>query len=407
MGEQIWERQTNAEHQLLRVLYFHHASNPGGAPRSLALLIGKLVSRGVEAIVAMPDRTGNEFVASLFTQAGARVIQERDIRPFHGSTVAPNRLLQEKLYALYGYWPLARCSRRLVTELKPDIVHLNSTALVAAAHGSHLGQPGVPVIAHVREPLLDNHWGGLLRRLNRHHVDHFISIDETGDKSVSASAKSRDIVRNSAGDAFFRLTEDDRTHARAALGWDDDRLTLLSLSRLTPSNGACELAEAIKRVECYLPRPVRVVFAGFAQHSGSAYETAARVAIAEAKSCVAMPFINDVLQAIVACDAIVAPFLTNHSARSVFEGAAAARPALVSRVPNLTELITEGQTGVTYTPGNDNELVSAIERLCDDEIRTAMGEAARALAQERFSETQNADAVLAIYAKLLDRSKSE
>lgn len=385
----------------MRVLYFHHATNMGGAPKSLALLISRLVGLGIEAIVVMPRRAGNEAVRELFHAAGARVIEERDIRPFHGSTVAPNRRLKEKLYALASYWPLLRCSRRLVAELKPDLVHLNSTCLVAAAHGAHLTHPALAVIAHVREPILRNAWGGILRRLNRRHVDHYISIDAAGDCSLDAPTTARDIVRNSAGEEFFRLEEADRQRSRRAIGWDDGRLTLLSLSRVSASNGACELATAMANIEGRLPRRVRVVLAGFGPEPATRYEQATMAAIDRSKSCEALPFLEDVIPAIAACDAVIAPFLTSHSARSVFEGAAAGRPALVSRLPNLTELIEEGQTGQSFVPGDNESLLNAITRICDDENRTSMGAAARNLAREKFGETQNANSVLEIYRTLI------
>jgi glycosyltransferase involved in cell wall biosynthesis len=386
-------------------LYFHHACNLGGAPKSLALLIGKLVPRGVEAIVAMPRRPGNDEVIELFKAAGAQVIEEHDVRPFHASTVAPSRGVKQKLYSLYGYFPLQRLAQRLVADLEPDLVHLNSTCLVAAAQGAHQAKPDVPIIAHVREPILRNTWGEVLRRLNRRHVDHFISIDAAGDASLDVPGSRRSIVRNSADDAYFRIGQEDCRLARAALGWNDNRLTLISLSRLAPSNGALELAEAMSRIETRLPRPVRVVLAGFGPPPGTEYEAATRTLVAKGESCEAMPFLKNVYSAIAACDAIIAPFVTSHSARSVFEGAAAARPALVSRLPNLTEMIIEGESGLSFTPGDDQSLFQAISRFCVDDFRLAMGTAARNLARGHHKENRNSDAVKSIYDTLLLRKQ--
>jgi glycosyltransferase involved in cell wall biosynthesis len=389
----------------MKVLFFHHATTLGGAPKSLSLLLRGLHDAGVETIVAMPRRPGNDRVHAMFADAGAKVIEERDVRPFHGSTIAPNDRLSDRIYALGGYLPLALTARRLVRRIDPDIVHVNSTCLAAAAQGAHWANPHVPTVAHVREPILTNSWGSLLRLLNRRHVDHFISIDQAGDRSLSAAPEARTIVRNSAPAAYFRISDEDRYAARRELGWSPDEVVLLSLSRLTPANGALDLARSIARIEHRFSKPLSVVFAGFEGGSENSYEAETRRAIAQTTACRALPFQEDVASLLAACDGVIAPFLTDHSSRSVFEGAAAARPSIVSHVGNLTELIVEGETGLSYRVEDEESLYQAIDAFLDSGRRKVMGHHAREFASLNFSEAENLAAVQRVYEKLVERSR--
>lgn len=54
---------------------------------------------------------GNSGVRQLFEGAGAEAIEERDIRPFHGST--PCRDVKSKMYAILSFPLLVRCARKL------------------------------------------------------------------------------------------------------------------------------------------------------------------------------------------------------------------------------------------------------------------------------------------------------
>lgn len=391
----------------MRVLFFHHATTLGGAPKSLALLIRKLVLLGVEAVVAMPKRSDNVQVSKLFAASGARVIEEQHLRPFHGSTIAPNARFKGKLYAVGGFLPTAWAAKKIVAGVQPDIVHLNSTSIVAAAYGARRVDATVPVVAHVREPILANSWGSILRRLNAGVVNHFVSIDDEGGASVGAEPACVSVVRNSVDPANFEIGETDKGKARQELGWNHDAPVFLSLSRMTEANGALALAQAIARIESRLSRDIKMVFAGFHNQPSGAYQAAVLDQIGQTRSCVAMPFTDKVEKLLAGCDAIVAPFLTNHSSRSVFEGGAAGRPAIVSRVPNLTELIVEGETGLSFDIGDDDSLCAALETICDPVKCAEMGSAARTFARQHFDADKNAASVLGIYKKLIAKGCKE
>jgi glycosyltransferase involved in cell wall biosynthesis len=69
---------------------------------------------------------------------------------------------------------------------------------------------------------------------------------------------------------------------------------------------------------------------------------------------------------------------------TAIEAAASATPLVASRIGGLPEIVSDGQTGLLVTPGDDGELAAALQRLlADDGLRQAMGSAAEERA-ERF-----------------------
>lgn len=350
----------------------------------------------------MPRRPGNSGVRQLFEAAGAEVIEEQDIRPFHGSTVAPCRDAKSKIHAILSFPLLVRCARKLVRDIRPDIVHLNSTCMVAAAKGAHDADPSIPVIAHVREPILQNRWGNILRNLNKKHVDYFVAIDKAGLDSIGATATPGSVVYNSVDSSLFRAPDQGVAELRQKFGWVDGDVVFLSLSRIAESNGILPFVHAVNALEADLPDRARFVFAGFGKNEG-AYGKAALEAINASRRCSAMPFIDDIIPVLAASDVVIAPFLTSHSARCIFEGASAGRPGLVTRLPNLLEVIEEGRTGLSFEMSSSYGLLEAIEKLCRCDTRLDMGRNARQFAMTRFHIDQNVAAIQTLYR---DRSES-
>jgi glycosyltransferase involved in cell wall biosynthesis len=86
------------------------------------------------------------------------------------------------------------------------------------------------------------------------------------------------------------------------------------------------------------------------------------------------------------------------------EAAERGRPAIVAGVGGLPEIVADGETGLVVPTGDPAALAAAIVRLATDpEQVRALGAAARARALGRFSAGAPADAVDALYRRLLAR----
>lgn len=84
------------------------------------------------------------------------------------------------------------------------------------------------------------------------------------------------------------------------------------------------------------------------------------------------------------------------------EAAACGLPVVASRVGGVGEVVLDGETGLLVPPGDAVALADALGRLLDDpSLRARMGEAGRAHVQECFDWSRNADAMEALYDRLI------
>ena len=390
-----------------RILYVHHASLPGGAPNSLALLIGALDKRRYDPMVLMPQRSVNGKVVELFESSGATVIQERHIRPFNAVNGCEGRGLKKRLYCLAGALPTAMAVRKHVRRLAPDLLHTNSLVLPFALFGSLLADSRVPRIAHVREMRTANVWGRLLSWLNRIFANQIIGIDQSGLDAIGADASRSAVIHNSIPYADQPLPGfESRTEWRDRLRVNSSDVVFLSLSRIAESNGILEMARLIKRTGSRLNSRAIFLVAGFSPEHASDYQRLAEAELGELKQVRVMGYVDDVVGILAASDVIVAPYSRSHSSRAVLEGAACGRPALVSDLPNLTEMIRPDSTGKAFRLDDADGFVDAIDAFCVDEERERMGAEARRFAEQHYSQAANAKRIQSIYDSLLAPGKA-
>lgn len=88
--------------------------------------------------------------------------------------------------------------------------------------------------------------------------------------------------------------------------------------------------------------------------------------------------------------------------RALTEGALAGRALVATDVPGCREIVRHEETGLQVPPGDAGALAAAIGRLAGDpDLRRRLGERARALALEQFTDARVIDRTLAIYERLL------
>jgi glycosyltransferase involved in cell wall biosynthesis len=91
--------------------------------------------------------------------------------------------------------------------------------------------------------------------------------------------------------------------------------------------------------------------------------------------------------------------------KSLLEAAACGRPVVATDVPGCREVAIPGQTGLLVPPDDPAALAAAIETLANDAaLRARYGRAARALAEERFSDAAIGRAITELYLRLVHSS---
>lgn len=105
-----------------------------------------------------------------------------------------------------------------------------------------------------------------------------------------------------------------------------------------------------------------------------------------------------------AARAMVLPSLSEGLGRVVVETMLLGTPTIGSRVGGIPDLIIDGENGYLVEAGNEAELTAALRRLYDDDV-AAMGERARAFAEDFFSPEKYVEGYRKLFEMALGESK--
>ncbi|HEX3394628.1 MAG TPA: glycosyltransferase [Acidimicrobiales bacterium] len=189
-----------------------------------------------------------------------------------------------------------------------------------------------------------------------------------------------------------------RAQIREALGVGGDQFLWLAAGRLEAQKDYPTLLRALAAIAGAGGDPVLRI-AGQGPLRTEIEALAARLGVASRAQLLGLR--TDVADLLAAADAVVLSSAFEGLPNIVLEAMAAGRPVVASRVGGVGELVVEGVTGTTVSPGQPEELGRAMSEMMalPEETRRSMGSTARSLVASRFS----VDAVTAQWAALLDR----
>ena len=185
---------------------------------------------------------------------------------------------------------------------------------------------------------------------------------------------------------------------------DNKKITITMASRLLYSKGVLEFIEASKAV-----KHNHVVF----QLAGTP-DPDNRYSVSEAdfeewktKDHVKiLGHIEDIPSLLEQSDIFILPsYYGEGLSKALIEAAACGLAVITTDMPGCRDAIIPNVTGLLIPPRDTTALVSAIEKLVnDDDLRKNMGDAGRKLAEERYSIEQVVATHLAIYQKLWSKA---
>jgi glycosyltransferase involved in cell wall biosynthesis len=190
-----------------------------------------------------------------------------------------------------------------------------------------------------------------------------------------------------------------RPGLRSELGVPDEAPLVGEIARLCAVKGQRELIGAMAEVP-----DARLVLVGRDLEEGGAYlgeleEHAARLGVAE--RVVFAGYRDDAHEVLEELDVVALPSWTEGLPVVVLEALAHARPVVATPVGGTPELVIDGETGLLVPPRDPAALAAAIRRLLEDPaLAQRLGAAGRALVEQRFSERQMTERVLAIYEEV-------
>lgn len=378
-----------------KILYIHHGGELGGAPRSLSFLINDLDKTKYQPIVLM---VADGPARKLFEAAGAEVIVDSRLSVFHGTKVSGmtfKLFLKNLLFLLPSYF----YGKKQLRTIKPDLVHLNTTCLFIYAKAAKKINKKIPIITHVREPLLDSFFGKILKYMNHKYVDSYIAIEEYDLSKMNINGKYTNVIYNSVNFDVYNPSVQSNV-LRQELKLSEKDIIILYLARIAESNGTLKFIEDIKNGT--YPDNIHFAIIGFDPILNDAYVQ--KVKQAGTSNIHILEFRDDIPEVVASSDIMISPFTQPHFSRAVIEAAAMGIPSIVSNVKGLDELVVDEETGFIYNLQSSKDLEEKILLLSNDnELRKNMGEKAYNRATQLFDTKKNSKRVFDMYENILNK----
>lgn len=180
---------------------------------------------------------------------------------------------------------------------------------------------------------------------------------------------------------------------------DNMQLTLMFHGRLSPEKGIDTLIRAFAALNDSKARLV-IAGSGAPEYTASLKQLAAELAVD--KQIEWPGYIRDISSLIAKCDTGICPSRVREAGSlSVLEYMSQGKPVVASNNGSQPEYITNGKNGYLIAPDDVAALTNTLKSLRDKELRTAIGNAARATFEEKLSFPVFCNRIKEIYEKTL------
>lgn len=306
---------------------------------------------------------------------------------------------------------------RLLTQLRPDIVHTRNLAALEGTLPAALARVPARIHSEHGRDLEDldgsNRKYQIWRRLFKPFVHEYIALSKDLERYLHEkirvpTAKMVQVYNGVDTDLFHPAQG-----GREALPCPDfappDAFVIGTVGRMQPVKDQLTLARAfIVLREMMRPggRPLRLVIAGDGPLRRQVIDILDQ---ARARTQAWLPGErDDVPQIMRGLDVFVLPSLGEGISNTILEAMASGLPVVATRVGGNPELVKEGRTGQLVPSADPHAMARAMFRLYTDvaECRR-QGREARLIAKRDFSLATMVSSYVAIYERMLKRSRGE
>lgn len=343
----------------------------GGLGRHVHALATHLVALGHEVVVLCRHDAGTDALThptSDTVHEGVRVVRVAE---------DPTHLTFEKDLVA---WTLAMGHGMVRAGLglgswRPDVVHAHDWLVThpAIALADFLG---VPLVATVHATEAGRHSGWLSQPMNAqiHSVEWWLA--NRADALITCSASMRAEVAH-----LFEVTEIAVIHnGISPRGWRPPAATVRAararhsptgdpvvvyFGRLEWEKGVHDLLAALPRVRRAFPG-TRLVVAGQGRQASALVEQARRLRVRRSVDFVGHLSDRALVALLAAADVVVLPSRYEPFGIVALEAAAAGAPLVASTAGGLAELVVDGVTGLSVTPGDVDGIAAAVRAVLTD-----------------------------------------
>ena len=178
----------------------------------------------------------------------------------------------------------------------------------------------------------------------------------------------------------------------------DDRPLIVHASNFRPVKNVPRVIEVFAAVRAQ--RPCTLVMVGDGPERNPAERLARKLGVGEDVRFLGAQ--ESMPELLAMADALLMPSESESFGLVALEAMSCGTPVVCSDRGGLPEVVTHGETGWLYDPGDVEGMATSLGRLFDDPDRAArMGEAAREVARERFCIRCVIDDYLAVYERVI------
>jgi len=396
-----------------KILYIHHGKGLGGAPLSLLYLIKALDTTKYHPIVLLLH---DSEIIDLYKKNNIEVYGPTNTYDFPHTKIwwfrwyhAPY-LTRSIIDTVKTYFYTARSWLKLI---KPDIVHLNTSSLIAWAAIAR--KKNIPVIWHIREPLASGYFGlrkKLIISCVKKYSTAIVPICHNDAQPWAHEAKTH-VVYNAVDPVMFNFKP-----AQNSLQSNNNvgkNKTILFLGGLSQEKGTLVIFQAFEKLLTRMPE-AQLLVAGYfdlpelleiSQASGiknflpaSRYKKIIYTIFNSIRhATVLLGPITNVPAIMSKSNVIVFPATVGHFARPVIEAGFMKKPVIASSLPPLNELVIDGKTGFLVNSCHIDLWTDKLyEILTNQVLANQMGEQAYTYCLEKFSLEKHIDAIEKIYS---------
>lgn len=391
------------------ILYIHHGSGMGGAPQLLLKLLKKLDRNLYDPVVWCIRRSS---ASRLFEAHGFTVIIQEQVIPFLHISDGFYGIRHPHLVLkmLFGQVRSYHTARRIISEIKPDIIHLNTSVLPGVLYAA--SRYPCPVVVNVLECLHHGYTGlrrWLIQTCSRKWGDFFVFMlpseaERWGLLNTPGTVVAFDFIDTDS----YRKT-DGSGELREECGISRDIPLIGYFGRFTPAKGTDLLLRALAVLKTR-NIPFHAVLVGpketeVRRRIFKRLQTLADI-IAEEHLEHAVTFTGERLQVeklVPQCDILAVPFIEPHFSRLCGEAAASGRPAVAFAIDGPGEEIVDHRTGLLAEPVDIVDFADKLAYLCMNPAECErMGKAAAKRAETLFNGNRNAEKVFSLYLQCID-----
>jgi glycosyltransferase involved in cell wall biosynthesis len=357
-----------------------------GGEQSLLLLLANLNRNLFEPIVVTPEGPLAERISRLNIEVFTKKLNRINTKnPFP---------YLKTVYYLY----------RLIKKEKIDLIHSN--VILCNQYGAVAAKlAGKPIICHVRNILSSKRafsrtflgYADVLIANSRATFDGYNKYMRDGQKSY--------IIHNAVDLRDYSVPTDNKKKFLEKYSIKEDSFIIGIAASIEPKKRQDVYLKAFEKLVKKYPNVITLIIGDTGFPNDIIYLNRLKEFVKERnlkEKVIFTGFVKEIVDLYKVIDLLVLPSIQESFGRVLIEAMAARKPVVASRVGGISEVVEDGVTGFLVTPGNHNDLTSAIEKIISDgKLASKFGEQGEARVKRLFNIEEHVRKVEQIYLEIL------